>query len=210
MTGPDDRFSDHPPHEWLAAYADGELDATTLAHLEAWLADNPDALAELETQRHLSGKNASFWRAAGADTPSEASWSRVLSGIRLALTNRPQPATQSNRRRLVAAVAAVAVALLAAILLWPTPSPSPESPTPPAVEAFAIAGDDDIDIISLPGADADLLVVGKLPLDGAIVLATLSDIALINVAKDTDGMMPTVQMQAGPNSPMIICPMPGR
>lgn len=210
MTGPGDRLPDHPPPEWLAAYADGELDPVAHARVEAWLADNPDARAELDTQRRLSGKNVKLWRAAAPVNPAEGSWAHVLAGVRDALANPPQPAAvRPTRWAVVAALAGLAATLVAAIALRPPPAP-PVAPAPPPVDAFAVATDDDIDIISLPEADATLLVVGKSPLDGPILLAAAADLELVSVAKDTDGMMPTVQMQAGPNSPMIICPMPAR
>ncbi|MFO0810996.1 MAG: hypothetical protein U0746_20395 [Gemmataceae bacterium] len=214
MTEPSDRFADRPMQEWLAAYVDGELDSVGRAQVERWLAENPEAWAELEAQHRYSGTNAGFWRWTAAPTPREGTWSRTFANIRDAIaqsSRSTRPPERTSRSRVVAVAAIAAVALLAIHLLRPTPPGRPDGLSPPVEEALALAGEDDIEIVSLPGADEDTIVVGRLPLDGPIVLATVADVALERVNRDTDGMMPIVQgMQAGPNAPMIIAPMPGR
>ena len=78
MMGFNDRFRNRPFPELLAAYADGELDAAGRAHVEAWLAEHPEAHAELETQRNLSRKHGRLWQTSASASPGEKSWSRLL------------------------------------------------------------------------------------------------------------------------------------
>ena len=80
-----------PERRWprlLAAYADGELDAAGRARVEAWLAANPDARADLEAQRRL-GPRGPLWEASaapqsGPPAPALAAGSagsRIASGV---------------------------------------------------------------------------------------------------------------------------------
>jgi anti-sigma factor RsiW len=198
--------------ELLAAYVDGELDPVARARVEAWLAEYPEARAELETQHRLSRRNQKLWNATAGPSPSEASWARLFHKVHGALNTRAEPAATRPRRRWVpvAAFAAAAAAVIFGVLLLRPPvgggrvSPADDEP------AWAVASDADIEIVSIQDADADRLVVGELPLRGPVQLAAASDVELVKVEKDTDGMMPLVQMNAGPNAPMIVAPLAGR
>jgi hypothetical protein len=67
--------------ELLAAYADGELDDETRAHVEQWLAEHPEALAELEAQRELSPANVPLWERAEPPEPSSGVWATLRNSI---------------------------------------------------------------------------------------------------------------------------------
>src|SRR5262249_58779212 len=91
MTWFSDRHRVRPFPELLAAYADGELDAAGRARVEAWLAEHPEARAELENQRKLSRSNSKLWHASGPQSPGERSWSRLFRRVHMALKSRPAP-----------------------------------------------------------------------------------------------------------------------
>jgi anti-sigma factor RsiW len=208
-----DRSRERPFPELLAAYVDGELDPAGRARVEAWLADHPAALAKLEAQHKLSRRNRRLWQASTAPAPSEASWSRLYSRMQKALAAPPRPvgapaAAQRPRGfRILAVVSTAAAALLAVALIRPDLPPS--TPTSlPADEAWAVASDDDIEIVGIQDSDTDRLVVGRPPLTGPIVLASVSDVVFDKVAPDTDGMMPQMP-PPGASVPMIVAPIAG-
>jgi hypothetical protein len=200
-----------PFPELLAAYADGELDAAGLAVVEAWLADHPEARADLDAQRALSRNNAPFWHQSRPAAPSEKSWSRLLNRVHLAVRNRSAAPLASPRRTLTfpsvaALVATAAAALLAVGLIRPIDDPSAPPPSADAEPPWPVAAAWEIDIQGIQEADTDLLVVGRPPLTGPVVLASAGEVHLDSVAKDTDGMMPP-PMAPGPNSPMLVVPV---
>jgi hypothetical protein len=214
MTGFNDRFRDRPFPELLAAYADGELDAAGRARVEAWLANHPEALAELENQRQLSNTNAKLWQSTSPPSPGERSWSRLFVRVQTALANRPvtPEATRGTVRfRFGATVLAAAAAVLFAVGVFRPGDPNPVIPSPNDDDrsVLVMADSADIDIQSIQDADTELLVVGQPPLIGLVVLAAPGDIQLEKVSKDTDGMMPS-PMVAGAQVPMLCVPMAGR
>ncbi len=211
MIGFNDRYRNRPFPELLAAYADGELDAAGRARVEAWLAEHPEARAELENQRTLSRTNAALWKSSAPRSPGERSWSKIFHRVRMTLAHRPpEPARHSLRFRPVLATLGVAAAVLFAIGLF---RPGEPFPLPPSVgdddTVLVMADAADIDIQSIQYTDAELLVIGQPPLTGQVVLAAPGDIQLEKVAKDTDGMVPA-PMASGPNVPMLCVPIASR
>jgi hypothetical protein len=77
-------------------------------------------------------------------------------------------------------------------------------------EVLAVAAPDDVRILRILDADAELLVVGEPPLRKPLVLASVEDVEGLRVVKDTDGMMPMIANQPGPNAPMIVAPVAGK
>jgi hypothetical protein len=204
-----DQFDDSTMPELIAGYADGELNAADRGRVEAWLAANPGASAELETQRRF-GRHRQLWK--GIPEPSEAEWRQVLLRVQFAVAAaRPAepPAGRVSRRRLLAALVAVAAAILLAIALFPRDQSQKAGPESAADEAFACAELDDVEIMRIFEADVDCLVIGEPPLRRAIVLATIDDVDGLKAAKDTDGMMP-MMVKSGPNAPMVVAPMAGK
>jgi hypothetical protein len=201
--------------ELLAAYADGELDTAGRARVEAWLADHPDARADLQSQIHLSRRNRKLWKVSAPLAPSEGSWARVFGRVQDVLDAPVRPAAAPPRRpfRHLAAVLTTAAAVAFAVYaLAPDRAHRPVATTdPPAeVEPLALAVATDVDILSIDDRDATALVVGQVPLSGTVVLAAVGDVELRGIQKAEDGMLPRVQMTDAGNAPMIVAPLAGR
>src|SRR5262245_2324249 len=80
-SGKDER----PPRAaWLAAYLDGELTSEDVARVEAWLAEDAEARAELESQRCLRDLFAEV----EIPEPLPEQWRNTLAGIDSALEKR--------------------------------------------------------------------------------------------------------------------------
>jgi hypothetical protein len=200
-----------PGWEELTAYVDGELDAAARTEVEAWLADHPEASAEVEAQRHLR----CVCQAAGPSDPGEAAWAAALTGIEAALTGAraakaPGQLSGSVRKSrqtwslftLRLASTAAAVFLLVAL------DRAPHEPSFPSPEPFPVASPDDVDIISVHGSDAGMLVVGDPPLGEPLALLAAGDVHVERVQPDEDGMMPQVLFEAAnPAAPMIVAPL---
>jgi hypothetical protein len=116
----------------------------------------------------------------------------------------------------VAALAATAAAVWLAVVLSrsaterqvvrqapPAPGPRPPGvrpgPAPPAVEPFPVATADEVEILSVRGADTETLVVGELPLEGPMVLVAAGEVEVKRVE-------PEVRM-GGDGPPMVWTPL---
>jgi hypothetical protein len=215
-----------PTPEQLAAYADGELDGRPeweplRRRIEAWLARHPEAADDLEAQRRLRR----LCRATTPPEPSEAAWSHVLARLQQ-LPRTPAggaPGRPGYGLRFaawaVAALAATAAAVwLSLALLRPAGGPElvrqaprgPERrevpfkvprPVPVEVEPFAVATGDEVEVLSIKGADTSTLVVGELPFSGPMVLVQAGEVEVQRVERD-------VRMgSTGP--PMVWMPLEG-
>jgi anti-sigma factor RsiW len=197
-----------PTPEQLAAYADGELDGRPECeplrrHVEAWLARHPEAADDLQAQRRLTR----LCRATPPPEPSEAAWGHVLARLeRVPLTpDGGAPGRPGYGLRFVAwaaALAATAAAVwLALALLLPGDGPklarqAPRGPerrqapfkaprvVPAEVEPFAVATGDEVEILSIKGADTSTLVVGELPLSGPVVLVQAGEVEVQRVERE--------------------------
>jgi anti-sigma factor RsiW len=205
-TGPDD---DLPP-ELLAAYADGELDPFDRARVEDWLADHPEARCLLEDQESLAPAS-DVWPALGPPEPSDAEWTACLHGIEAAV----RPPARRRWLPLVAtlALSATAAAVLLAVSALDRPAApgtvEPDSVVVAAVEEpYPMAGDDDVRIVSLPEAAADLLVVGQHPLkDAVVVLAVTGEVEFLGVGNDVAGRFPELPADPGAEeAPLLWAP----
>ncbi len=190
-----------PTPEQLAAYVDGELDACPdLAALkrrvQVWVADHPEAAAAVEAQRRLDR----LWHATTPPEPTEAAWADVFA--RLEYLPLPPP-ERSPARRLrpfvwgaaTLAASAAAVWFLTAYLDGPaTPDAivhkvsrerreAPPLPAPP-IEPFPVAVGDEVEILSVKGADTGTLVVGSLPVPGPIELVRSGEIEITQAEPD--------------------------
>src|SRR5262249_59243330 len=74
-----------PPRR--AAYPNGDLDDAARIEVEAWLAEHPEAAAEVEAQHDLTR----LWRAALPPEPTEAQWAAALSRIEAGLAPATAP-----------------------------------------------------------------------------------------------------------------------
>lgn len=215
--------ADAPSPEQLAAYLDGELDPVTRARVAAWLSRNGSS-AEFAELRRLN----QLWQDAPCPEPSEAEWDVVLEQIVSTARRRsaalpplhsdPVVASAPARRPRSAGVfwhlrmagTAAAILFLTLMLYRPTPLRETTQPVPQTAQLLRVAGDDDVDILSMDAGDIGFLVVGEPPLRGPFVLAAPGDVVLESIVPDpVDGMMPQVgTMQANhPDGPMIMAPL---
>lgn len=207
----------HPlPPEFLAAYADGELSPRDRERVERWLRDHPDGREWLDGQESLSPANLEFWRAVRPPEPSRRQWEAVVRGLR-----GRGPAGRSRRWLPWVgslALAATATAATAFIAMPPAAGPRPPAephntvaapaPVEPDDAPFAMAGPDDVRIVSLPEAAAHLLVVGEHPLrDSTVVLARTDEVEFFGIGTDPSGRFPEVRTEEAPDdAPMIWAP----
>lgn len=193
---------DAPPPEWLAGYADGELDARARAAVEAWLAGRPDAAAEVEGQRRVR----QLYRDAAPAEPNAAAWDAVWARVGDALPpRRPAPRPRWPWLAAVALASAAAVAV-SARLAWPTASLN----LVPAWTPYPVVSADDVEVLSMDAADVDALVVGAPPVRGPIVLVSAEDISLEDMGPDEQGRLPDVRMPEGSGVPMAMPPLGGK
>src|SRR5262245_262593 len=200
------------PEENLTAFVDGELEAPERREVEAWLAQHPEAAAEVDAQRQL----AQLCRATQPASPSEAAWVEVLEKIDTALSTAPAPAPETRPAartrtrslwvgwllRLTAAAAAVWLLVILEPFPWPGPAPGDRA------EPFPVASAEDVDIVSMNPDDAGTLVVGEPPLRDPLDLATGEEVVIHSVQPDVDGMVPQVWGQGETAAvPMIVAPV---
>ena len=230
MTAPNN--PDPVPREMLAAYADGELDAADRAAVEQWLAAHPEALPELQAQRELSPANAGLWERAEPPEPSPTAWANVRRAIADALSSPANPA-RLRWRAAAWSLGGLAVAGVAAAIAWIVLSPSvppPEQPAPTAkqppevaphprdreppptlVAGFAvlpIATDEDVILERVPETRA-LLLVGRHPLPPLLVLASIEEVELEEVAPNPLWPTGVPRMTVAPgDAPMIFATKP--
>lgn len=177
MTVPPNQFTP----ELLAAYVDGELDGDSRARVERWLANNPEALAELQAQRALSPANHGLWERAEPPEPLGRDWAAAKSRI----VERIARSKQVRWRSATWVLAGLSAAGVAAAVVWiavlarapvapPAPAPVPGeivnagSAIAPAPREIAHAGGnrsaDPLDGIgSLPLADDTDVILERVP-----------------------------------------------
>jgi len=194
----------------LAGYADGELDATNRAIVEAWLNDHPEDRAELEAQQLFVRKNSTFWQRASLPQVNEIQWNELFGKICAAVQpTRPayrEPVAPAWRRWAVG-IAAIAVAGLIAVNLNLGRRPANDNDLSfPTGEAFAVASADDVDIISIQGEDI-IIIVGRPPLAGPLEMIPIGEVVLESIFSDADGHLKKVDINpADPRKPIFIDP----
>ncbi len=209
--------SDWSETDWrqlLAAYADGELAESDRSRVESWLELHPRLAVELSAQNEFSPRNAELWSSLHPPAPSAQTWSqvwnRVERGIDSAKPTVHPPRNHWWRRGLFAAAVMLVPATAAAImigievnrpgLMQPAVEPAPPNPFE---EPFAVATNDDVEILSVRDADARFLVVGDIPFDEPLTLADPADVRLQAVHPDAEGNLPQVQMGGDAGAPMV-------
>src|SRR5262245_29005621 len=195
----------------LAAWADGELDEGTAAHVESWLADHPDALADTLAQGEADRRLVALFRAHPPADPSPTAWHDTRRRLDAALAAPRRPRWPGFLLGILSA-AAVLGALAAASLLLPALKHRPVEDSRAGVvldpadnndEPFAVAVASEVQIISMDARDADRVLVGQ-PLLDSIDFATPEDIELVNLEDEPeDGRWPTA-LQRGSRMPMVI------
>ncbi|HKB42276.1 MAG TPA: zf-HC2 domain-containing protein [Gemmataceae bacterium] len=153
-----------PAQGWLTAYVDGELTDEERARVEAWLARNPEARAEVEGQRRLKG----LWDRCPVPEPDRFAWddvlARVESGLGSAATEKSaRPAHRQGPRDQTWLWAAGAVAAAVLLGLWLSRRDPPAVDPPGTEEVFEVASEADVVIDDMDPADAPAVVVGRVP-----------------------------------------------
>jgi anti-sigma factor RsiW len=162
--------SENVSPELLAAYVDGELTPAECLRIEAWLAEHPEARADVEEQRRL----LRCLEETAPALPAEERWAETLAKVEKALA-APPPRRLTWPRRAAVAIAGLAAA---AALLWaavwlnqPPPQGQPhDTSRDMAEEEWQVVSPDDIEIISMDARDRGALVVGEPPVDEPLQL----------------------------------------
>jgi hypothetical protein len=198
----DDRGEPRP--EWLAAYADGALDDATRARVEAWLAEHPEAAADVENQRRL----VRLFQAADPPAPSVADWDGLLARVEAGLRQAPPPAWPRRVAGALGVLAALAAAAALVAFLSPRPpAPKPDEPAARAEEPLPVVAADEVWIESMDDADRDALVVGEPPVRGPMALLERDEVQVNHLDADERGRRPSVHYtEEGPGNPMIVMP----
>jgi hypothetical protein len=192
-----------PNPEWLAAYLDGELDQQAREKVEEWLARDPAAHADLEGQRRLLQQ----WEVTAPVEPPAAAWSDLVSKLEKASQYLPKPWRFWNSAGWVASILAVsAAALWLLVALTHTPAPIPHGDDLIEVAPFAVATAEEIEILSVEGADHPALAVGEMPVRGPLEILAPGEMTVTSVQPDArDNMTPVVPQAA--DTPMFWAPL---
>lgn len=236
MTAPRPTDPDDIRPELLAAYADEELDDAAREAVERWLADHPEAIDSVLTQRELSPANRAVWDAADPPPPTDAAWAGVRRAVERAVFAEPavgELTTGRNWRRtgtwLAGGLAAAIAAAVAWFMLWPAnpaaqpvPPAAPGGPRPNEIAAvpepanplagiavLPIATDNDVDIQRVTGTGRGWLTAGSPPLPGRMVLAGPDDVTLEELDPNQPWPAGGPDLTPSPGAtPMIFAPKP--
>jgi hypothetical protein len=227
-----------PPEEHFAAYADGELRGEDLVRLEEWLCAHPEGAARVEAQQQPTAFCRRAAPLEPLETQWLAAFERIESGLTSSPVGPPRQSKslRTSTRITVGVLATAAAAAVAFVLYFKGLGVHPINSIPPPDDASAqgqvigrqqiensdedlaflqdfsvpmlILSPEDVDILSLDGADDNAIVVGALPVGKTFNLVSSGDIVLRSVAADADGVVP--QMRQEPLAvPMIVAPMIG-
>lgn len=206
-----------------------ELSAEDREAIRDWLGTHPEEAAQLPDLENL----VRLYRQTPASEPSDKAWGDLLVGVMAQMSTcvqgKSRPEAQPRNKNLEFGqrwlrAGFMGTAAAAAILLAVALPHGKQSSIPPTVDnlgppdasipvafrldALPILNSDDVDLESIKGNDSTLLVVGRPPLMGPLVLVGMGDVTLDSVEPDDDGMVPKVRMNSGPDdSPMIVAPI---
>jgi hypothetical protein len=186
------------------AYLDGELSEDACAHVEAWLAEDSAARAELDAQRLLR----EAFEETAPDEPDAESWARALAGIGAALEKAP-PALRSRFAWYAAGWVTAAAVLIAAAWIGASrlagPGPRPDIPVAEGAdsESLEVVSEQDVAIDDMDPLDVRCLARGKVP---AGLPAELLAGAPFEVACDEE--VEVIAMDGGDVSALVVCEPP--
>jgi anti-sigma factor RsiW len=165
--------------------------------IEHWLTDHPEAAAEVAAQRRLNR----LMRQTAAPAPGDAAWATLWERI----SQAPAPAVLKrapSRGRWAWPAAVLLAAAVAASLVIAVLAPGPQGGSAPEeVEPFPVVSAEEVEIIRMNGADADVLVVGVPPVAEPLPVANPGEVTLVDIDPGDDDL-PDVHMGAQ-DVPMI-------
>jgi len=180
-------------------------------HADAERAEPDEPPSEVDRRLHA------LWEAGAPDEPTPDVWAGLLARIESDLAAEPatvppgRPPGPAERpgggwgrllwRGGLAASAAAAVLLFFLFGRGPRPLPVPAPD-----DAWEVLAPHEVSIVSIEGDDSQLLVVGRPPIQGPIVLMEPGDVIVQNMEPHPhDGMVPDLQPQGSPT--MLIAPL---
>jgi anti-sigma-K factor RskA len=188
--------------EEVAGYVDGELSSAAQERLEAWIAQDPGILREIEKQEKIKDLFAST----RPSEPTEAAWqaaafrSRRRTIVRVDSLHRPSLWTSRS-----AAIAAAAAVLIGALIIGPRPSGQIRDDLP----ELQVLSPHEVEIISLDDKDHRALMVGQPPKLETMIAVTPADVQVTSAMAGPDGRMPTILIPKDQQAmPMIVAPLP--
>ena len=175
-----------PSIEELTAFLDGELGPDDWTRVQDWLANHPEDATLVEDHRNL----LRFWRETTPADPSEKAWgevfARIEAGTRQAGAHVRTSLRRGRRIRVGLLGAAAAAAVILAIV-----APWRERDNGVDLAGFPIVTADDVDLVSMEGNDAELLVVGNPPVQEPMELVASGDVTLIRIERSDVPMVIT-------------------
>jgi hypothetical protein len=187
---------DSLPPELLAAYADGELAPAEQRRVEAWLAGHPEARADVEAQRRLSG----LFEDTAPRPPADDRWAEVLTGVERCLASPPVGRPAWGRRAAVAAIGAAAAAALLVLAVRPPPGDAPQAVPE---EPWPVVSAEDIDIVSMDDRDREKLVIGEPPVNEPLELLSADEVK-VQKLPDAPGRVGKLHRIPGSDPPLIV------
>ncbi len=164
---------------WLAAMADGEIDAIPAEvrqELDAHLASCPACRAELARQ----GEAIDLLARDAAPPVPEKRWQQMWQAVDAQTTGRPAtrrfPLVGWQPYGAIAASVAVAAMVLIGVLVWQAAGPGPTPGVEP-IPTYAFASHEDADIQAIEAADDEMPMV---------ITSGNEDLMIVWVVHDTD------------------------
>jgi len=143
------------------------------------------------------------------EDPDNVLWNEVLGRIEKRLQSPAARPASRNAWPWLGACSAAAAAVAAVLFLHYYHNQAPAPPIPGGIQTNNVADEplpvavaDEIEILSVGGADTQTLVVGNPPVDGPLELLAPGDVTLFSVEPADDDMVPEIRFH-GPNSPII-------
>jgi hypothetical protein len=240
MTRPTQFDPEKPPLEHFAAYADGELRGDDLIRLEEWLCAHPEDAVLVEAQQQPSSLCRRSAPPEPTEAEWSAAFEKIEIGLasspaQPAGRSKGWRASTGFKVAMLATAAAAVVAVVLYSAKWGVraidsdqpadgalakdqASPGPENEIleedlaylwDPAIPILLLSPED-VDILSLDGADDSAIVVGTPPVGKTFSLVSPGDVVLRSAAADVDGVVPEMRVPPGPAAvPMIVAPMIG-
>ncbi len=175
--------------EILAAFADGELDASTADMVRRRIREDKMAQVELEGQLAFSACHQIAWQRVQPELPQERQWTALWRAIdrelsTAAVANRDRRRTPWFRRGLLGLLITVPTTVVAAAVMAvclphsPPPMPTDGWSSEMVAEVFRAAEMTDIHLLSVRDADVAQFVVGVAPLETDLPLVNSQDVRL--------------------------------